>query len=81
MHPRCLTFIFVEITQEITVYRYSAPRLLEYLRAKVARLATAEVFESSRTLIRNLARDGLMEDGKEALLEGERCNNYFSTHL
>ena len=42
---------------------------MEYLRAKVTRLATAEVFEGSRTLLRNLAKDGLMEDGKENLLQ------------
>jgi len=43
-------------------------KLVEYLRVKVARLATPEVFEVSRTLIRGLAKDGLMEDGKEDLL-------------
>lgn len=44
---------------------------MDYLRAKVARLATPQVFEGSRTLIRGLAKDGLMEDGKENLLEGK----------
>jgi ribonuclease H2 subunit B len=43
-------------------------KVVEYLRVKVARLATPEVFEVSRTLIRGLAKDGLMEDGKEDLL-------------
>jgi ribonuclease H2 subunit B len=52
------------------VYRYSPTKVLEYLRIKVARLARPEVFERSRTLIRGLAKDGLMEDGKEDLLEG-----------
>ncbi|KIM91894.1 hypothetical protein PILCRDRAFT_809883 [Piloderma croceum F 1598] len=61
-----------EITPEIVVYRYSLPKLVEYLRVKVARLATIEMIESSRTLIRGLAKDGLMEDGKEDLLESGR---------
>ncbi|KAH9949549.1 ribonuclease H2, subunit B [Amylocystis lapponica] len=61
-----------DITPEITVYRYSPVKVEEYLKAKVARLAKAEVFEASRTLTRNLAKDGLMEDGKEALLESAR---------
>ncbi|TFK54172.1 hypothetical protein OE88DRAFT_1675650 [Heliocybe sulcata] len=61
-----------EITPEIVVYRYSQAQLLEYLRKKVARLSQPQVFESSRTLIRGLAKDGLMEDGKEHLLPSAR---------
>lgn len=64
---RCVT----EITSEIVVYRISLPRILEYLQAKVVRLATSEVLEISRTTIRGLAKDGLMEDGKETLLQGK----------
>lgn len=63
--------IITEVTPEIVVYRYSSTKIVDYLRAKVARLATPQVFEGSRTLIRGLAKDGLMEDGKENLLEGK----------
>ena len=52
------------------VYRYSHTKVMEYLRGKVTRLMKLEVLERSRTLIRNLAKDGFMEDGKEDLLEG-----------
>ncbi|KAI0062863.1 hypothetical protein BV25DRAFT_1884461 [Artomyces pyxidatus] len=58
-----------DITPEITVYRYSEDRTMSYLRSKVARLSTEGVSEKSRTLIRSLAKDGLMEDGREDLLE------------
>jgi ribonuclease H2 subunit B len=62
-------YLRAAITPEIVVYRYSLPKLLKYLRVKVARLATTAMMEQSRTLIRSLAKDGLMEDGKEDLLE------------
>jgi len=58
-----------EVTPEIVVYRYSLPKLVEYLRVKVTRLAATEILECSRTLVRGLAKDGLMDDGKEELLE------------
>ncbi len=60
-----------EITPEIMVYRYSQEKFVETLKVKVARLSIPALFESSNTLIRGLAKDGLMEDGKEALLECE----------
>jgi ribonuclease H2 subunit B len=44
----------------------------EYLQAKVCRLSKHAVAEKSRTMVRNLAKDGLMDDGKEDLLE-RRC--------
>lgn len=62
----------IEVTPEITVYRYSPEKVLEYFKTKVARLNNASLLETSRTLIRALAKDGLMEDGKEQLLEGTR---------
>ncbi|KAJ7188027.1 ribonuclease H2, subunit B [Mycena filopes] len=58
-----------EITEDITVYRFSPETLIQYLRVKVQRLSTPEIVEVSRTMVRNLAKDGLMEDGKENLLE------------
>ncbi|KAF8210503.1 ribonuclease H2, subunit B [Mycena galopus ATCC 62051] len=58
-----------DITEDITVYRFSPARVVEYLRLKVERLSTPETVEVSRTMVRNLARDGLMDDGKEELLK------------
>lgn len=57
-----------EITAEITVFRYSQERLLGQLTEKVAALATPRITEISRSLIRGLARNGLMEDEHEELL-------------
>ena len=57
-----------EITPEITVFRYSKEKVLQYLHVKVARLSDQKIGEASRTLNRSLAKDGLMEDGKESLL-------------
>ncbi|KDQ57843.1 hypothetical protein JAAARDRAFT_130393 [Jaapia argillacea MUCL 33604] len=69
---------YKEVTPEIIVYRYSPTKLVEYLRTKVTRLSKPEVFEGSKTLLRGLAKEGLMEDGKEGLLESARtkaaCN-------
>ena len=62
--------LHTEITPELTVYRYSSERVQKYLRTKVERLSSADVTEMSRTLTRNLAKDGLMEDGKDDLLRG-----------
>ena len=45
--------------------------LVDYLTKKVSRLAATNGFGESLTVVRLLAKDGLMEDGKEALLEGE----------
>jgi len=45
--------------------------LVDYLGKKVNRLAATNGFGESLTVVRLLAKDGLMEDGKEALLEGE----------
>ena len=38
------------------------------MRSKVARLSSSDILAGSQTVIRNLAKDGLMEDGKEELL-------------
>ncbi|EIW83182.1 hypothetical protein CONPUDRAFT_136310 [Coniophora puteana RWD-64-598 SS2] len=57
-----------EITEEIIVYRYSSERVLEYLRKKVYRLSKPPHCDISRTIVRSLAKDGLMDDGKEELL-------------
>jgi ribonuclease H2 subunit B len=54
---------------ELMVYRYSEDKVMEYLQAKVSRLSQGAVAEKSRTIIRNLSKDGMMDDGKEDLLE------------
>lgn len=68
-----LSSALADITDDITVYRYAPEKALDTLRAKVARLNTAAVFEGSRTLVRALATDGLMDDGKDELLERAFC--------
>ncbi|KAH9979172.1 ribonuclease H2, subunit B [Russula compacta] len=74
------------ITPELTVYRYSEDKMTEYLQAKVFRLSKHSAAEKSRTIIRSLAKDGLMDDGKENLLELGRikaaCNlvSQYVTH-
>ncbi|KAG6333383.1 hypothetical protein ID866_5701 [Astraeus odoratus] len=58
-----------EITDEISVFRYSQRKLMEYLKQKVAVLATPRITEMSRCLIRGLAKHALMDDKHEDLLE------------
>ncbi|EKM54493.1 uncharacterized protein PHACADRAFT_123606 [Phanerochaete carnosa HHB-10118-sp] len=60
-----------QITEELTVYRYSPDVVVENLRKKVMRLNSQPMFEASKTLTRALARDGLMDDGKDGILEGK----------
>jgi ribonuclease H2 subunit B len=48
--------------------------VIEYLQAKVSRLSKHAVAEKSRTIIRGFAKDGLMDDGKEDLLE-RKCGS------
>ena len=49
----------------LPVFRFSEDKLIAYLRRKVERLARPSASELSRTITRGLARDGLMEDGRE----------------
>ena len=60
-----------EVASGIIVYRYNSNKVLEYLQKKVAHLASEGVLDGSKTLIRGLAKDGLLEDGNEQLLEGK----------
>jgi ribonuclease H2 subunit B len=62
-----------ELTPEISVCRFATETAVEHMRSKVARLAAPGLVGKSRTMTRNLAKDGLMEDGKEQLLEGKSC--------
>lgn len=60
----------IEVNSDLIVYRFSQPNTLLYLEKKVARLSKGGVIDKSRTLARELAKDGLMGEGKEKLLEG-----------
>ena len=60
-----------DIGGDTIVYRYSKEKAVQYLRRKIDRLSKAQEVEKSRTIIRILAKDGLMDDGKESLLERE----------
>ena len=68
---RGIVIVLLDFSTDIVVYRYSSTKLIEYLQAKVARLGSSSAFDTSRTLIRNLAKDGLMDDGQENLLKGK----------
>ncbi|KAH9935311.1 ribonuclease H2, subunit B [Fomitopsis serialis] len=61
-----------EITADIVVYRYSQEKTTNYLKTKVDRLAKPAICETSSTIVRQLAKDGLMDDGKEELLSSAR---------
>ncbi|KAF8160811.1 ribonuclease H2, subunit B [Crassisporium funariophilum] len=84
-HLKCTTLIKIsDISPEIVVYRYSASKFLEYLRLKVSHLERCSAFEQSKTIVRGLAKDGLMEDGKEELLQLGRvhaCCDLLSQYL
>ncbi|KAG8972971.1 hypothetical protein FRC05_009387 [Tulasnella sp. 425] len=55
-----------EITEDITVYRFSQPNLLSELQAKVTRLSDPTAYSTFRSLERGLAKDGLgTETGEE----------------
>lgn len=49
------------------MYRFSLNKINDYLRTKVVHLETSAALEL-RTIVRELAKDGLMEDGREDLL-------------
>lgn len=59
----------IEVNSDLVVYRFSRPNTLLYLEKKVTRLSKGGVIDKSRTLSRELAKDGLMGDDKEKLLE------------
>ncbi|KAM6502018.1 Ribonuclease H2, subunit B [Amanita muscaria] len=58
-----------EVTPDIIVYRYNPNKVVEYLKKKVTYLTASPIIDGSKTIIRSLAKDGLMEDGNEQLLE------------
>ncbi|KAL5507343.1 hypothetical protein ACEPAH_6799 [Sanghuangporus vaninii] len=57
-----------EIAFDLVVFRYSHSKFLEYLIKKANRLGKGSTVPESRTLERELAKDDLMDDGKEELL-------------
>lgn len=59
----------IEVNSDLVVYRFSRPNTLLYLEKKVTRLSKGGVIDKSRTLSRELAKDGLMGDDKGKLLE------------
>lgn len=61
-------YLYLDISDDIIVYRFSPSKINEYLRRKVAHLETCAGVIESRTIVRELAKDGLMEDGREDLL-------------
>ncbi|PPQ99458.1 hypothetical protein CVT24_005265 [Panaeolus cyanescens] len=54
--------------KDITVYRFSKEKLQEFLKSRITRITASQAFKESKTVTRILARDGLMDDGKEELL-------------
>lgn len=68
---RAISLFFSEITADITVYRYSKQLAIDYLKVKVKRLSAPAVCEMSTTVVRHMAKNGLMDDGKEDLLDCE----------
>ena len=69
-----------EITPELMVYRYSAEKALNFCRKKVAIMAESATFEISRSLVRSAAKGGLMEDGKDELLQCQYCTELATTY-
>ncbi|KAF8517650.1 ribonuclease H2, subunit B [Gautieria morchelliformis] len=61
-----------EVTEELTVYRYSHSKLLQSISAKVARLSQSNVFDVYPSLQRQLAKDGLLDEGKGELRQAGR---------
>ncbi|PBK74567.1 hypothetical protein ARMSODRAFT_1001380 [Armillaria solidipes] len=57
-----------EVASDITVYRFSPTKVVDYVRKKVDHMSSFPVIEMSRSITRNLAKDGLLDDGKEKLL-------------
>ena len=59
----------IDVTEDLVVFRYSHSKTMEYLIKKANRLVQGAIIDKSRTLERELIKDGLMGDGKESLLQ------------
>ena len=66
-----ITQRYSEITEDLVVYLFSKPIFLSDLEKKADRLSKSGAVEKSSVLLRELAKDGLMDDGKEKLLESK----------
>ncbi|KZV85867.1 hypothetical protein EXIGLDRAFT_741256 [Exidia glandulosa HHB12029] len=53
---------YKELNEDMTVYRFSRQKLVNYARAKVDHLASPDVFSKFRVLVRGLAKEGLADD-------------------
>jgi hypothetical protein len=73
-----ILYFYLDISADIVVYRFSPTKLNEYLRKKIAHLVTCSALDS-RTIVRELAKDGLMEDGREDLLHRTLTQAFFSS--
>ena len=73
-----LNLFYLDISADIVVYRFSPTKLNEYLRKKIAHLETCVTLES-RTIVRELAKDGLMDDGREDLLHRTLTRAFLSS--
>ena len=63
-----------DVTEDISVYKYSPTLALRNLRAKVDRLAHPVIYDSFQSFARRMARDGLapgLEGVKEELRQGD----------
>ena len=59
------SFSHKDVTEELTVYRYSHSKLMENISAKVARLSQSNEFAAYPSLQRQLAKDGLLVEGRD----------------
>lgn len=76
LSPGLILYILcTDIASDLIVYRYSESNFLDYLSRKAERLSRTGTLNQSRTLQRELAKDGLFDDGKEALLQSKRTIN------
>ncbi|KAF9010513.1 ribonuclease H2, subunit B [Cyathus striatus] len=61
-----------DVSPKLTVYRFSLTKTLGFLQKKISRLLSSDVLGDSRAITRGFAKDGLMDDGKERLLNMAR---------
>ena len=59
----------LDITDDLVVFRYSEEKLLGYLSKKAERISRTGIIDQTRTLERELQKDGLFDNGKETLLQ------------
>jgi ribonuclease H2 subunit B len=62
--------ILQDVTEELSVYRFSYLKLMQSISAKVAHLSQPSVFDAYPSLQRQLAKNGLLDEGKDELRQG-----------